>query len=102
MESNYMAQTVMESLVGLNYTLRPLVYQMKEEQKEELMDVAEQGKVLLYGIFVAVDEIVQIAEGTIVKYAKEQSLEKKAAGKNAKEQPMEEKTAGKEEKNKKE
>lgn len=77
MESNYMAQTVMESLAGLNYTLRPSVYQMKEEQEEELMDVAEQGKVLLYGIYVAADEIVQIAEGTIVKYAKEQSLEKK-------------------------
>lgn len=77
MESDYMAQTVMESLVGLNYTLRPLVYQMQEERTDELLDVAEQGKVLMVGIMVAADEIKAIAEGTVVKYAEEHPLEKK-------------------------
>ena len=77
MESDYMAQTVMESLVGLNYTLRPLVYQMQEERTDELLDVAEQGKVLMVGIMVATDEIKMIAEGTVVKYAEEHPLEKK-------------------------
>ena len=76
METDYMAQTVMESLVGLNYTLRPLVYQMQEEQSEELLDIAEQGKVLLYGVAIAVEEIILIAEGTVVKYANEHPLEK--------------------------
>ncbi len=75
MESDYMAQTVMESLVGLNYTLRPLVYQMQEERSEELLDIAEQGKVLLYGVSIAVEEIILIAEGTVVKYAKEHPLD---------------------------
>lgn len=75
MESDYMAQTVMESLAGLNYTLRPLVYQMQEERADELLDVAAQGKVLMYAVAVAVDEIAMIAEGTIVKYAKEHSIE---------------------------
>ncbi|MCI8490126.1 MAG: motility associated factor glycosyltransferase family protein [Lachnospiraceae bacterium] len=70
MESDYMAQTVMDSLVGLNYTLRPLVYQMQEERADELLDVAAQGRVLLYGVTVAVDEIKLIAEKTVVEYAK--------------------------------
>ena len=71
MESDYMARTVMDSLEGLNYTLRPIAYQMQADKAGELMDVAEQGKVLLYGVTVAADEISDIAEQTIVKYAEE-------------------------------
>lgn len=71
MESDYMAQTVMDSLDGVNYTLRPLAYRMREDKSGELLDVAGQGKVLMYAVMVAVDEISGIAEQTIVKYAKE-------------------------------
>lgn len=74
MESDYMARTVMDSLEGLNYTLRPLAYRMQENKQGELLDVAEQGKVLMYGVAVAVDEISSIAEQTIVKYAKEHPI----------------------------
>lgn len=83
METDYMARTVMDSLDGLNFTLRPLVYQKQEDQKKDLVDVANQGKVLMYGVTVAVDEIKQIAEGTIVKYAKEHPMEQD--GTNSKE-----------------
>ena len=76
METDYMARTVMDSLDGLNFTLRPLAYQKQEDQKKEFLDVAKQGKVLLYGVTVAVDEIKMIAERTIVEYAKEHQLEK--------------------------
>lgn len=76
METDYMAQTVSESLAGLNYTLRPLVYQMREERADELLDVAQQGEILMYGISVASEEIKLIAEKTVVKYAKEHPLQK--------------------------
>lgn len=86
MESDYMAQTVMDSLVGLNYTLRPLVYQMQEERADELLDVAAQGRVLLYGVTVAVDEIKLIAEKTVVEYAKTHPIERKKNGKEGNDQ----------------
>lgn len=76
METDYMARTVMDSLGGLNYTLRPLVYQTKDDQASELIDVAEQGKVLSHAVGVAADEIADIAEHTIVKYAREHLSEK--------------------------
>lgn len=76
METDYMARTVMDSLGGLNYTLRPLIYQTKDDKASELIDVAEQGKVLLHAVEYAVDEIADIAEHTIVKYASEHPLEK--------------------------
>lgn len=75
METDYMAQMVMECLVGLNYTLRPAVYQAEEEQNKEFMDIAEQGEVLMYGMIIAADEIKQTAEKTVVKYAKEHPVE---------------------------
>ena len=75
METDYMAQMVMESLVGLNYTLRPAVYQSEAEQNREFMDIAEQGEVLMYGMIIAADEIKQTAETTVVKYAKEHPVE---------------------------
>ncbi len=86
MESDYMAQTVMDSLVGLNYTLRPLVYQMQEERADELLDVAAQGRVLLYGVTVAVDEIKLIAEKTVVEYAKTHPIERKKNGREGNDQ----------------
>ncbi len=73
METDYMARTVMDSLDGLNFTLRPLAYQFQEDKRSELLDVADQGKVLLYAVAVAVDEISLIAEQTIVQYAKKHS-----------------------------
>ena len=75
-----------DSLVGLNYTLRPLVYQMQEERADELLDVAAQGRVLLYGVTVAVDEIKLIAEKTVVEYAKTHPIERKKNGREGNDQ----------------
>ncbi len=74
METDYMARTVMDSLDGLNFTLRPLAYQFQEDKRSELLDVANQGKVLLYAVTVAVEEISLIADKTIVQFAKKQTL----------------------------
>ncbi len=75
METDYMAATVMDSLVGLNYSLRPAVYQTGEDLQSDLLDMAKQGKVITYGVGIAAAEIKEIAEKTIVKYAKEHPLE---------------------------
>lgn len=69
MGSDYMAITVQESLRGLDLTLRPLIYQTQEEKDSELTDIAQQGKVVLYAVKVAVDELTAIVEKTIVPYA---------------------------------
>ncbi len=71
MERDYMAETVADSLMGVESTLRPNIYRTHEDQKSELLDVAEQGMVMLYSIAIASDEIAAIAQETIVPYAKE-------------------------------
>ena len=74
MEQDYMAETVMDSLLGIESTLRPNIYREQDEQKKELLDVAEQGKVMLFGIVVGTDEIAEIAKKTIIPYAKEHAI----------------------------
>lgn len=69
MEVDYMAETVNDSLKALEYVLRPQIYQMQENKSTELLDVAEQGKVMLYALGIASDEIAEIAKDSIVKYA---------------------------------
>lgn len=75
MENDYMATTVMDSLSGLEYTLRPAIYQVKEERSNELQDISGQGRILLEGISIASEEIRGIAADTVVKYAREHPLE---------------------------
>lgn len=69
MEEDYMAETIIDSLKALEYALRPLIYQRQEDHDEELLDIAEQGKVMLYSIAVAADEIGPLARDTVVAYA---------------------------------
>ncbi len=74
-ENDYMAETVVDSLQGLEYIFRTSIYQMKEDRSEELREIAEQGKTLLFGVTVGADEIAGIARDTIVPFA-EKELEK--------------------------
>lgn len=69
-EKDYMAETVMDSLMGLEYVMRSSIYQLQEDRRDELQEVAQQGKLLLYGVTVAADEIAEIANETIIPYAK--------------------------------
>lgn len=66
----------MDSLSGIEYTLRPSIYKVHEDRASELLDVAEQGKVMLYGIAVGADEITQLAKETIISYAKSHPIKK--------------------------
>lgn len=70
-EKDYMAETIIDSLLGLEYTLRANIYKIQEDRNSELSDVAEQGKVMLYGIAVGVDEFIELAKETIIPYAEE-------------------------------
>lgn len=75
-EYDYMAEMVIDSLSGVESVIRPSIYKMKDDQKQELLDIAEQGKVLLYSVAVAAEEIADMARDTIVPFAKEHPLEK--------------------------
>lgn len=77
MEADYMAGTVIDSLRGIESVLRPLIYQIQEEQQKELADVAEHGKVMLYAISIAANQIAGIAHDTIVPYAEKHRRMKK-------------------------
>lgn len=71
MEKDEMALTVTDSLKGMEYTLRPSIYQTKDNREEEIDEVAEQGKVMLTGIVYASDEIKGIVEETLLPYVKQ-------------------------------
>ena len=72
MENDYMAETVTDSLKALEYALRPVIYQIQEDKDAEFLDIAEQGKVMLYGIALASDEIQEYAKCSVVAYAKKE------------------------------
>lgn len=75
MEQDYMAETVTESLKGVEYTLRPLIYQVQEDKNNELADVAAQGSVMLQAIEIAAEEIRELALETVIPYAQKQQTE---------------------------
>lgn len=81
METDYMAETINDSLKGLESVLRPQIYQMQQDKDAELSDVAEQGKIMLYGISTASDEILELARDSVVKYAREKEQGRKSVQK---------------------
>lgn len=83
MEKDEMALTVTDSLKGMEYTLRPLIYQTKDDRKEEIDEVAEQGRVMLTGIAYGAEEIKGIVEKTLIPYVnkkKESKIRDKQKG----------------------
>lgn len=70
METDAMAETVIDSLKGVEFALRPTIYHVKEDEKDEMNDVAEQGKLLLSAITYASDEIKEMLSETIIPYVK--------------------------------
>lgn len=78
MEGDYMAETVTDSLMGLESVLRPSIYRMQKERNSELLDIAEQGKVMLFAIAVGAEEIASIAHETVVPFAKEQKMKQES------------------------
>lgn len=88
-EKDYMAETVMDSLQGIEYILRAGIYQIQEERKDELIEVAQQGELMLTAVCAGVDEIISIAKETVIPYAKEQiAISEKNSGKNSNSKKM--------------
>lgn len=75
----------MDSLAGIDYTLRPGIYKVHEDRKAELLDVAEHGKLVLYAVAVGTDEIAQLARETILPYAKAQQSQSQTQRPDSKE-----------------
>lgn len=83
-EQDYMAETVRDSLQGIEYILRAGIYQIQEERKDELIEVARQGELMLTAVCAGVDEIISIAKETVIPYAKEQiAISEKSSGRNS-------------------
>ena len=78
MESDYMACMVNDSLKGIELTLRASIYDKKDDEKDEMKDIAQNGKIMLQAMLVAIDELGKLSEETIIPFAKKQR------GKNAK------------------
>lgn len=83
-EQDYMAETVRDSLQGIEYILRAGIYQIQEERKDELIEVAQQGELMLTAVCAGVDEIISIAKETVIPYAKGQmDISEKSNGRNS-------------------
>lgn len=82
MEDDYMACVVMDSLKGMEFTLRPSIYQTKEDSKDEMLDIARNGEVMLRAVEYASEELIELAENTVISFAKKQRIKNaKKAGK---------------------
>ncbi len=76
MENDYMSGVVMGSLRGLDYVFRPTIYDAKENEKDEMIDIAKQGAIILQAVIEVVDSIKGYASETIVKFAQEEQKDR--------------------------
>lgn len=72
METDYMASVVTDSLRGVEMTLRASIYQSKDEKSDEMYDIAQNGVFMLQSIQYASKELIELAEKTVVPFAKKQ------------------------------
>lgn len=70
MEKDYMALMIGESLRGIEYTLRANIFQVKETEKDEIQDIAQQGMLMLESMIYAGKQFEILADNTVVKFAK--------------------------------
>ncbi len=72
MEEDYMACMVNDSLKGIEAALRTSIYDKKEEARDEMSDIAQNGKLMLQAMQIATDELLELSERTIVPFTKKQ------------------------------
>lgn len=70
METDAVAETVVDSLKGVEYALRPLIYREQKNKEDNIEEIAEQGKLMLSAIWYAADEIKKLAEENLESYVK--------------------------------
>ena len=72
MEKDDVAETVIDSIKGVEYTLRPSIYKVKEEENEELEEIAKHGQVMLGSIYHAAEELKELAKEELLAFVEEQ------------------------------
>lgn len=72
METDYMACMVNDSLKGIEHTLRASIYERKDKEQDEMYDIAQNGKLMLQAMQYAADEMLELAEKTMVPFAEKQ------------------------------
>lgn len=71
MEKDAMAETVMDSLKGIQSVFRPTIYQFRDTKDDELNDIAQQGKLMLMTVYHASEELKTIVEETLAPFTKQ-------------------------------
>ena len=66
-----MAETVMDSLKGIQSVFRPTIYQFRDTKDDELNDIAQQGKLMLMTVYHASEELKTIVEETLAPFTKQ-------------------------------
>lgn len=83
MENDYMAGEVLQSLSGIEYTLRPTIYHTMDDTSAEMIDIAKHGVVMLRSMQYAIDELLLLADETVIPFAEKQRKKNlKRAGNN--------------------
>lgn len=72
MENDYMANVVNDSLKGIEFALRTSIYKTQDDTKDEMYDIAQNGKYMLQAMQYAIDELLELAENTVIPFAKKQ------------------------------
>lgn len=72
MEKDSMAEMVTDSLKGIEYVLRPSIYQMNDDEQADIEEIVKQGKLMLNAILLAADEIEEIAKKTVIPFVDEE------------------------------
>jgi CHASE3 domain sensor protein len=63
---------VIDSLKGIEYTLRPAIYQVQEDEEDEISEIVEQGKLMLTAIQYGTDELKEQIQNTLLPYVEKQ------------------------------
>lgn len=67
-EKDSMAETVLDSLKGIEYTLRPSIYKTQGDEKKEIEEIAAQGELILSAMCIGADEIKGLVQETLLPY----------------------------------
>lgn len=78
MEKDDVAEMVMDSLKGVEYTLRPSIYKVKEDDADELDEIIKHGYVMLGSIYHAAEELKGIAKEELLPFVEEQRKKEKS------------------------
>lgn len=77
MENDYMAQVVNDSLKGIEFTMRPSIYHTKEDEKDEMLDIAQNGKFMMQAMAYAADELMELAKKNMVSFSEKTRIKQR-------------------------